>query len=99
MGQTAPVQHAITQSTTANVFMVTTASNSEFNLEHFWSLESVGVSPTEDNTDCNILENYLTSSVTQDDDGAYIARFPWKPHHPTLPTNFIATEHVNLWND
>ena len=46
-----PVQPAVTQSTTPKVFMVTTPSNSEFNLEHFWNLESVGVSPAEDSTD------------------------------------------------
>ena len=75
-----PVQPAATQSTTTNVFMVTTPSNSEFDLERFWNLEFVGVSPAEDSTDNHTLEHYLTSSVTRDDDGAYIARFPWKPH-------------------
>ena len=71
--------------------MVTT-SQSEFDLELFWNLESVRVLPTDDNAEDNMLKCYLTSSVTQDDDGAYVARFPWKPDHPTLPTNFAVTE-------
>ena len=86
-----PVQPTATQSTTANVLMVTT-SQSEFDLERFWNLESVGVSPTDDNAEDDMLEQYLTSSVTRDDDGAYVARFPWKPDHPTLPTNLAVTE-------
>ena len=61
-------------------------------MEHFWNLEPVGVLPIEGKAE-NKLEHYLTSSVTRDDDGAYITRFPWKPNHPTLPTNFTVTEH------
>ena len=39
-----------------------------------------------------MLEQYLTSSVTHNNYGAYVARFPWKPDHPTLPTNPAVTE-------
>ena len=85
------VQPTASQSTTANVLMVTT-SQSEFDLERFWNLKSAGVSPTDDNAEDDMLEQYLTSSVTHDDDGAYVARFPWKPDHPTLPTNLAVTE-------
>ena len=70
-----PVQPTANQSTTANVLMVTT-SPSEFDLEWFWNLESVGESPTDDNAEDDMLEQYLTSSVTRNDDGAYVARFP-----------------------
>ena len=87
-----PVQPTATQSTSANVLMVTTSYQREFDLEHFWNLESVGVLPIEGKAE-NKLEHYLTSSVTRDDDGAYIARFSWKPNHPTLPTNFTVAEH------
>ena len=42
---------------------------------------------TEEYSKNNTLKQYLSSCVTRADDGAYIARFPWKPNHPTLPSN------------
>ena len=44
----------------ANVMMVTYSNYTEFDLEHFWSLESVGVSLTEDTTKDNVLEHYIS---------------------------------------
>jgi len=61
----APVQLTATQPMTANILMVTTSSQSEFDLEHFWNLESVGVTPTEDSAEDNMLGCYLTSSVNE----------------------------------
>ena len=85
-----PVQPTATQSTTTKVLVVTT-SQSEFDLERFWNLKSAGVSPTDDYTEDDMLERYLTS-VTSDDDGTYVARFPWKPDHSTMPTNLAMTK-------
>ena len=39
----------------ANVMMVTYSNYTDFDLEHFWSLECVGVSLTEDTTYWNII--------------------------------------------
>ena len=77
-GPMQPVPH----SPTANVLMVTNSSCSDFNLERFWTLESVGVSLTDDISKDNMLDHYLTSCLKRADDGAYVARFPWKPTHP-----------------
>jgi len=71
---------------------ITITQPSEFDLERFWSLESVGVSISDVNTEENMLQHYISSSVTRDPDGAYVARFPWQPNPPTLPSNFIASE-------
>ena len=60
----------------------------EFNLERFWYLESVGVNSADNSSEDNVLNYYLASSVTHDQDGAYVARFPWKPGRSDLPTNF-----------
>ena len=68
--------------------MMLTAHTGQFNLERFWDLESVGVDPADNNSEDNVLNDYLASSVTRDQDGAYVARFPWKPGCPYLPTNF-----------
>ena len=49
------VQPTATQSTTVNLLMVTT-SRSEFNLEWFWNLESVGVSSIDYYANDNMIE-------------------------------------------
>ena len=41
----------------------------------------------------NTLNQYISSCVTCAEDGAYIARFPWKPNHPTLPSNETIVKH------
>jgi len=74
------------QSTTTNVMMIMNL-NDDFDLERFWDLESVGVSLTDETVQDNMLQQYLNSCLTRDDDGAYTARFPWKSTHPVLPTN------------
>ena len=38
------------------------------------------------------MENYLSSCVTRATDGAYVARFPWRTHHPPLPSNYTVAE-------
>ena len=79
-------------SSEASVLMVTNSSQFEFDLQRFWDLESVGVSLTDETAKDNILKHYLTSCLTRDDDGAYVARFPWKSTHPVLPTNITVAE-------
>ena len=74
-----------------HVMMLTTTPN-EFSLEHFWDLESVGVTSTSDSPVDNALDHYLASCVTRNQDGAYVARFPWKPNHPDLPTNLTVAK-------
>ena len=76
-----------------NSILMLTTTPSEFNLERFWELESIGVTSTGNNpVDNNVLDHYLASCVTRDQDGAYVARFPWKPDHPELPTNLIVAK-------
>jgi len=50
--------------------MMLTLLPTEFNLERFWDLESVGVTPPNDHSEDSVLNRYSTSCVTQDDDGA-----------------------------
>ena len=40
----------------------------------------------------DMLQHYLSSYVTRDPDGAYVARFPWRINPPSLPSNFIVAE-------
>ena len=73
--------------TSSNSVIMLTTPTSEFNLEKFWDLESVGVTSTDDSLGDNVLNHSLTSCISRDQDGVYVARFPWKPDHPELPTN------------
>ena len=53
-----------------NSVMMLALTQHEFNLEHFWDLESVGVTPVDDNLSDNVLDQYTSSCVTKDLDGA-----------------------------
>ena len=60
----------------------------EESLQRFWNLESLGIMKNE--PDCKLeqeLEEYQKTSVEYHY-GRYIARLPWRPKHPDLPTNY-----------
>ena len=40
----------------------------------------------------DMLQHYISSCVTRDPDGAYVARFPWRPNPPILPNNPIIAQ-------
>ena len=71
-------------SMTTNVSM----TQSDFDLERFWSLELIGVSQGDDTVEVNMTENYLTSCATQATDGAYVA---WRTLYP--PCKYTVAEH------
>ncbi|PFX23152.1 hypothetical protein AWC38_SpisGene12298 [Stylophora pistillata] len=61
----------------------------ELDLEKFWSLAAMGISPqSEKNDDEVFLENYISGSITTNQDGSYNAKFPWNDDSPILPTNY-----------
>ena len=61
----------------------------ERDLEHFWSLESLGISPpTETDEHESFLQHFQSSSITRMSDGRYNAKFPWKVDSPPLPSNY-----------
>ena len=60
----------------------------EFDLEQFWSLESLGISPPTDKDEHELfLQDYQGSSITRNSDGSYSTKFPWKDSL-SLPTNY-----------
>ena len=87
----APITTGQFLATTSSAMMLTLLPT-EFNLERFWDLESVGVTPPHDHPENSVLNHYSTSCITRDDDGAYVARFPWKLDHPELPTNYTVAK-------
>jgi len=88
-----PIHPASSNLPATSVFMVTSSNSTDFDLECFWNLEAVGVSMTEEPSKSNTLNEYITSCVNRTDDGAYIARFPWKSNHPNLPSNSAVAKH------
>ena len=60
------------------------------NLEKFWSLESMGISDHGDDPATSKLTEYQTKAITYSGD-KYTAKLPWKPDHPTLPSNYNVT--------
>ena len=87
-----PVHLTKTLHTGTSTMMLAISQPCTFDLERFWSLESVGVSVSEVSSEQHMLQQYVSSCVTRDPDGAYVARFPWKPNPPSLPNNFVVTE-------
>jgi len=60
--------------TTCDSVRMLTVLPIEFSLERFWNIESVGVTPPDDCSDDSVVDRYLSSCVTHDCDGAYVAR-------------------------
>ena len=87
-----PIQQRHPYTMTTSVSMIVTPTQCDFDLERFWTLESIGVSQADDTVAANMIENYLSSCVTRAIDGAYVAKFPWRKHHPPLPSNYTVAE-------
>lgn len=57
-------------------------------LERFWKLESIGITPPHpDDTESSLLKECQHSSVSREKDGTYTAKFLWKNEHTPLPSN------------
>jgi len=59
-------------------------------LARFWEIESSGTLPQEKTSD-QFTNTYL-KSITRQDDGSYVAKFPWKEDHAPLPSNYQVTK-------
>jgi len=49
------------------------------------------------NQSSTFLQDYIRDSVTRQNDGTYLVKFPWKPDHPVLPTNKSTCEQ-RVWS-
>ena len=87
-----PVQLANTQHSNISTMMLTVNQQCGFDLERFWNLESVGVSMSDVSAEEDMVQHHISLCVTRDPDGAYVARFPWRPNPPTLPSNLIIAQ-------
>ena len=72
---------------------ISSTKEDELDLEKFWSLEAMGISPQSEKNDHEVfLAIYINTSITRNQDGSYNAKFPWKDDSLTLPTNYIKCE-------
>ena len=61
--------------------------NEDQTLEKFWMIESSGTFLAEKDSD-HFMDTYLHSSITRQDNGSYVVKFPWKEDHAPLPSNY-----------
>ena len=79
-------QHPEPISTVLLELTVSLDSPDEPNIERFWALESIGTQVSPPASD--FLRQYQVSSLSRREDGAYVAKFPWREDRPPLPSNF-----------
>ncbi len=89
-----PVRSNPTSKSTTNVLNVIISPEiDKFDVERFWTIESLGIeSPEPNGKTADPSREYRSTSLTRTEDGGYIAAFPWKTEHPPLPTNFQVSE-------
>ena len=63
-------------------------------LQRFWKVKDAGV--TTKSPDKTFLEQYSNSHITQQEDGSYSTRFPWKDDRPPLPNNYSICQRRTL---
>lgn len=61
-------------------------------LERFWKLESIGITPEDDETPVKSLLTEYQNNCIEYRNGHYSAKLPWKQEHKPLPTNFTVVK-------
>ncbi|XP_077868424.1 uncharacterized protein LOC144359072 [Saccoglossus kowalevskii] len=65
--------------------------NEQIKLQDFWNLESIRIRNEIHEPKADFFKKYRDSNL-QFEEGKYTAKFPWKPEHPPLPTNYQLSE-------
>uniref|UniRef100_A0A914Q4Q4 CCHC-type domain-containing protein n=1 Tax=Panagrolaimus davidi TaxID=227884 RepID=A0A914Q4Q4_9BILA len=67
---------------------ITTEETEDPDIKQFWSLEGIGITEEEANSDDQTAINFFKQTVQQKDDGRYVVRWPLKEEISTLPHNY-----------
>ncbi|XP_063436952.1 uncharacterized protein LOC134718356 [Mytilus trossulus] len=61
----------------------------EYDLENFWKIESLGITPqNKEKSNAEYLENFISTNISYDANTCkYTAKLPWKDEHKPLPSN------------
>ena len=78
--------HFNTKVTTMHIGFHNDHENEDQTLEKFWAIESSGTLPAGRKSD-QFISTYL-KTITRDENGAYVVKFPWKEDHAPLPSNY-----------
>ena len=81
-----PLPHPV-ETTNLHIAILSCTSVTE-SMNVFWESESVGTVPTGETPDDVFLRRYMHTHITEQPDGTYSLRFPWKDSHPLLPSNY-----------
>ena len=88
-----PMPHCNTSDTSSTSLHTNVVDTTNYDLQRFWMIESTGTSSVSESPDSTpLIQSYIDSHISRLPDGTYIAKFPWKPDHPALPTNFTLCE-------
>ena len=92
-GPTDSQRHRHRSSELNQIMEVVCADTDSLDLTQYWSLESLGINPTDDEPHDFDMNDYIQNRIIFED-GRYVAGLPWKTHHPELPTNHSITQHL-----
>ena len=82
---TSPV---VNSDTATSILYVATAHSPDHALEKFWNVETLGTTQLDNKPTMTFMDQYLSTAITREPNGAYTACFLWKENHPPLPCNY-----------
>jgi hypothetical protein len=57
-------------------------------VDDFWNLEAIGIKENPAQNDDEVALKLIENSITQNEEGRYSVRWPWKEENPALESNF-----------
>ncbi|VDI06839.1 Hypothetical predicted protein [Mytilus galloprovincialis] len=78
-----------TEGTTSMMNILIGHKEEEYDLENFWKIESLGITPqNKEKSNAEYLENFISTNISYDAKTCkYTAKLPWKDDHKPLPSN------------
>ncbi|XP_070559938.1 uncharacterized protein [Ptychodera flava] len=86
-----PVHSRGTKTNTV-LHVATNLKQEETDMNSFWELESIGIRDDPQATESAADYELYRSTKIEFHGNRYVAKLPWKPDHPPLPTNFSISE-------
>jgi hypothetical protein len=74
-------------------YIATSLHQEDTDLKSYWDIETIGIKDnTQDSQPPDDFETYQKTHLSTIEEGRYTAALPWKPDHPSLPSNYTVTE-------
>ncbi|VDI70021.1 Hypothetical predicted protein [Mytilus galloprovincialis] len=79
----------LTEGTISVINILIEHKEEEYDLENFWKIESLGITPqTKEKSNAEYLENFISTNISYDANTCnYTTKLPWKDDHKPLPSN------------